>query len=60
MGLANTLEEAVRRFRVAAEADVPTGSYLVKGAVAPLPKGVEDEALRARVISILDGLAAAT
>jgi hypothetical protein len=58
MGIACTLDEAVRRFRVACFEDVPTGSYLVKGTPAPLPKQSTDAAVRGKVVAKLDELAA--
>ena len=57
IGIACSLEEAVRRFNVACWGDVPSGSYLVKGEVAPLPKQVNDATVRARVWDLVDGLA---
>jgi retinol dehydrogenase-14 len=57
LGVACTLEEAVRRFNVAAFGDVPSGSYLVKGEVAPLPKQVNDAAIRAKVVALVEGYA---
>jgi NAD(P)-dependent dehydrogenase (short-subunit alcohol dehydrogenase family) len=59
LGAACTLEEATRRFEVACFGDVPTGSYLVNGKVAALPKQVADAAVRARVFALLESLAAA-
>lgn len=58
IGLACTLEEAVRRFTVACFGDVPSGSYLVKGNVAPLPKQVDDANVRAGVWTFLEKNAA--
>jgi NAD(P)-dependent dehydrogenase (short-subunit alcohol dehydrogenase family) len=58
IGLACTLEEAVRRFRVACFGDLPTGSYVVKGEVAPLPTQVNDEGVRKNVYALLEKLAA--
>ena len=58
IGLACTLEEAQRRFRVAAFEDVPSGCYLVKGKPADLPKQVKDEAIRGQVVALLEELAA--
>jgi len=58
IGFACTLEEATRRFNVAAFGDVPTGSYLMKGKPAPLPKQVNDEAVRQKVYGLLEKLAA--
>jgi NAD(P)-dependent dehydrogenase (short-subunit alcohol dehydrogenase family) len=58
IGFACTLEEAVRRFKVAAFDAIPSGAYVVKGAPSPLPKQSEDAAVRAKVMTILDGLAA--
>jgi NAD(P)-dependent dehydrogenase (short-subunit alcohol dehydrogenase family) len=58
IGMAATLEEAVRRFRVACFEDVPSGSYLVKGAVAPLPKQVNEQPVREKVFGLLEKLAA--
>lgn len=58
IGLACTLEEAQRRFRVAAFDDVPSGSYLVNGKVAALPKQVKDDSIRGRVFALLEKLAA--
>ena len=37
VGFACTLEEAVRRFKVAAFDPIPNGSYVVKGVPSPLP-----------------------
>lgn len=56
IGIACTLDEAQRRFRVAAFGDVPNGSYLVNGAPAPLPKQVNDGAVRTRVVQLLEKL----
>ncbi len=58
IGFACTLEEAVRRFRVAAFDELPSGSYLVKGKVAPLPKQSNDAAVREKVMSVIDRLSA--
>ena len=58
IGMACTLDEAVRRFKVAAFDPIPNGSYVVKGLPSPLPKQSEDPAVRAKVMTILDGLAA--
>jgi NAD(P)-dependent dehydrogenase (short-subunit alcohol dehydrogenase family) len=58
IGMACTLDEAVRRFRVACFGDVPTGSYLQKGAPTALPKQSNDEAIRGQVVALLDKLAA--
>ncbi len=57
IGFATSLEGAVARFRVAAFGDVPSGSYIVKGKPAPLPKPDTDELVRARVWSLLESLA---
>ncbi|MFL5357944.1 SDR family NAD(P)-dependent oxidoreductase [Archangium sp.] len=57
IGLGCTLEEAQRRFFVAAFGDVPNGSYIVNGKPAELPKQVKDEAVRAKVYSLLEKLA---
>jgi NAD(P)-dependent dehydrogenase (short-subunit alcohol dehydrogenase family) len=54
VGLACTLEEAVRRYRVAAFGDIPSGCYLVNGAPVRLPKQANDEAAKARVFSFLE------
>lgn len=54
VGFACTLEEAVRRFGVACFGDVPTGSYIVKGAPAPLPKQVNDQAVREKVFALIE------
>jgi NAD(P)-dependent dehydrogenase (short-subunit alcohol dehydrogenase family) len=59
IGMACTLDEAVRRFRVACFDELPSGSYLVKGQVAELPKQVNDAAVRAKVYGLLEKLAAA-
>jgi NAD(P)-dependent dehydrogenase (short-subunit alcohol dehydrogenase family) len=56
IGFACTLEEAVRRFCVACFGDVPSGSYVVKGEPAPLPKQAQDPAVRARVYALVEGL----
>jgi len=58
IGFACTLDEAVRRFMVAAFGEVPSGAYLVKGKPAKLPKQVNDAAVRAKVYGLLEGLAA--
>lgn len=58
IGLACTLDEAVRRFRVASFGDVPTGSYVVKGEPAKLPKQSGDSAVRAEVVALLERLSA--
>jgi len=58
-GLACTLDEAVRRFRVACFGDVPTGSYVVKGVAARLPKQSNDASVRAKVFARLEQLATA-
>lgn len=60
IGLACTLEEAQRRFLVAAFGDVPSGSYLVNGKPVELPKQSKDESIRARVYALLEKLAAKT
>ena len=57
VGLACTLEEAQRRFFVAAFGDVPNGSYIVNGKPAELPKQVNDESVRAKVYALLEKLA---
>jgi NAD(P)-dependent dehydrogenase (short-subunit alcohol dehydrogenase family) len=59
IGMACTLEEAVRRFRVACFDELPSGSYLVKGQVAELPKQVNDAAVRTKVYGLLEKLATA-
>lgn len=56
VGLACTLEEAQRRFFVAAFGDVPSGSYIVNGKPAELPKQVKDESVRAKVYALLEKL----
>lgn len=58
VGVACTLDEAVRRFRVASFDDVPSGSYLANGEVAPLPKQANDENVRGQVWTLLERLAA--
>jgi NAD(P)-dependent dehydrogenase (short-subunit alcohol dehydrogenase family) len=57
MGLACDLPEAMRRFSMAAFGDVPSGSYLSKGVVAPLPKQVRDVDVRRRVVAVVEQLA---
>jgi NAD(P)-dependent dehydrogenase (short-subunit alcohol dehydrogenase family) len=57
IGFSSTVEEAVDRFRVACFGDVPSGSYLVRGKPAPLPKQSTDEALRAKVVALIERLA---
>jgi NAD(P)-dependent dehydrogenase (short-subunit alcohol dehydrogenase family) len=57
IGLACTPDEATRRFNVAAFGDVPSGSYIVKGKPAELPKQVKDGVVRERVYSLLQRLA---
>jgi retinol dehydrogenase-12 len=54
IGLGATLAEASRRFQVACLEDVPSGSYLVKGRPAPVPKDARDEATRATVWDLLE------
>jgi NAD(P)-dependent dehydrogenase (short-subunit alcohol dehydrogenase family) len=58
-GIACTLEEAVRRFRVACFGDVPPGAYVVKGAAAKLPKQAGDESVRKQVVALIEKLASA-
>ena len=58
VGLACTMEEAVRRFRVACFDAIESGSYVVKGAPAPLPKQAHDESVRARVWTLLESTSA--
>ncbi len=58
IGFMCTLEEAVRRFGVACFDDVPSGSYMVNGKVAALPKQSTDAPLRGQVVTVLDQLAA--
>ena len=55
-GAACTLEEAVRRFRVACFDEIPTGAYVQKGAPAPLPKQANDEQVRSQVVAMLEKL----
>lgn len=57
IGLGCTMEEAVRRFDAACFGDVPSGSYVVKGRAAPLPKQANDESVRTKVLGIIEGLA---
>jgi NAD(P)-dependent dehydrogenase (short-subunit alcohol dehydrogenase family) len=57
-GVACTMDEAVAKFRVSAFDPVPTGSYLVNGKPAPLPKQAQDAAIRAGVIGLLEKLVA--
>lgn len=57
MGLGCTLDEAVRRFRVACFDGVPNGAYIVKGVAAPLPKQANEAAMRAKVMGVLEQLA---
>jgi hypothetical protein len=57
IGFGCTLEEAQRRFFVAAFGDVPNGCYLVNGKPAELPKQVKEEPLRAKVYALLEKLA---
>lgn len=59
LGLSCSLDEAKRRFMVAAFGEVPSGSYLVKGRPATLPKQVNDAAVREKVMGLLERLAAA-
>jgi NAD(P)-dependent dehydrogenase (short-subunit alcohol dehydrogenase family) len=58
IGFGCTLEEAVRRFSVASFGDVPSGSYMVNGAPAKLPKQVEQEPVRTQVMGLLEKLSA--
>ena len=54
MGLACTLDEAVRRFAVACFGDVSNGSYLVKGKEAPLPKQANQAPVRDGIWQLLE------
>ena len=55
VGFACSLEEAVRRFRVACFDDaIPTGAYVVKGRSARLPKQASQESVRTRLMALLD------
>ena len=56
VGFACTIEEAVRRFRVACFENLPSGTYLVKGKPAPLPKQARDAAVRQEVVALLERL----
>lgn len=56
IGFACSMEEATRRFTVAAFGDVPTGSYVVKGKPSELPKQVKDAAVREKVVRLLQSL----
>ncbi len=58
IGIACTLDEAKRRFRVAAFEEIPSGSYVVKGKPAPLPKQARDEKVRRDVVALLEKIAA--
>lgn len=58
IGLACTLEEAQQKFFSASFGDVPSGSYLVNGKAAELPKQVKEEPVRAQVFALLQKLAA--
>jgi len=60
VGLACTLDEAVRRFRVAAFDDVKSGSYMQKGLPSPLPKQAADATVRGGVMGLLEQLAGGT
>jgi NAD(P)-dependent dehydrogenase (short-subunit alcohol dehydrogenase family) len=57
IGMACTLEEAVAKFHAAAFGDIPNGSYLINGKPAALPKQVNDELVRAKVMKLLEDLA---
>jgi hypothetical protein len=57
IGMACTLEEAVAKFHAAAFGDVASGSYMINGKPAALPKQVNDELVRAKVVKLLDDLA---
>jgi len=60
MGLACTLDEAVRRFRLAAfDEAIPSGAYVVKGKAAALPRQAKDGAVRAQVMALLEKSAGA-
>jgi NAD(P)-dependent dehydrogenase (short-subunit alcohol dehydrogenase family) len=56
IGFACTLEEAVRRFRVACFEPVPSGSYVVKGKPDKLPKQVNDASVRGELVALLEKL----
>jgi NAD(P)-dependent dehydrogenase (short-subunit alcohol dehydrogenase family) len=58
LGLACDLDEAMRRFSVAAFGDVPSGAYVTKGVASELPKQARDPAIRQRVVALIEGLAA--
>ena len=54
VGFACSMEEAVRRFRVACfDETIPTGAYVVKGKAAPLPKQAIQGAVRAKLMALL-------
>lgn len=55
-GIGCTLDEAVRRFRVACFDDVKSGSYMQKGVVTPLPKQANDAGVRQEVVALLNSL----
>ena len=57
VGFAVTLEESTRRFMVAAFDTLPSGSYLVNGKVAQLPKQTQDAQVREQVYGLLAKLA---
>lgn len=58
IGIACTLEEAQRRFRVAAFDEVLSGAYLVKGKPADLPKPAREPQTRRAVVELLENLTA--
>lgn len=53
VGIASPIEVAGERFRVACFDDVPSGAYVLRGAVARLPKQADDAAVRAQVMRLL-------
>lgn len=57
VGFACTLGEAVRRFRVACFDDVQSGTYLVRGRPAPLPKQARSPEVRQELVALLEKLA---
>lgn len=58
VGWGATLAQSAAMYRAAAFDDVPSGSYLVRGRVAPLPLQAQDPVLRKQVVAMIDGLAA--
>ena len=59
IGMARPLEASVKDYQTACFGEIQNGAYVIKGAKAKLPKQAEDDAVRAKIMSLLDRLSAA-